>query len=111
MALVRRRRPGCLPVPQYAEVFKAIHKTSKAVVGKAERVAWPCVAWSARSARIAAVKFIDKKALTPEDLAALEIEVKAMEILSSHSNFVRLYDFFAEKVRWRQASSDSGAED
>lgn len=46
-----------------------------------------------------AVKFIDKKALTAEDLAALEVEVKAMEILSSHPNFVRLYDFFAEKVR------------
>ena len=44
------------------------------------------------------MKFIDKKALTAEDLAALEVEVQAMEILSSHSNFVRLYDFFAEKV-------------
>lgn len=95
----------CPPVTQYAEVFKAIHKTSKAVVGKGEARAYraaSCVA--ARCARVAAVKFIDKKALTPEDLAALEIEVKAMEILSSHSNFVRLYDFFAEKVRRWQAA-------
>lgn len=44
-----------------------------------------------------AVKIIDKAALTAEDLAALEVEVEAMKILSDHPNFVKLYDFFPEK--------------
>lgn len=78
-----------------------MHRTSKAIVGGCPASSWAPPSVPRRATPVpapAAVKFIDKKALTPEDLAALEIEVKAMEVLSSHPNFVRLYDFFAEKV-------------
>ena len=44
-----------------------------------------------------AVKCIKKATLTAEDLAALDIEVAAQKKLSEHPNFVRLFDFFAEK--------------
>lgn len=44
-----------------------------------------------------AVKCITKATLTPEDLAALTIEVKSMQMLNGHPNFVQYYDFFDEK--------------
>ena len=44
-----------------------------------------------------AAKFIKKSALTPEDKAALSIEVKAMEMLKDHPNFVHLVQHFNEK--------------
>jgi serine/threonine protein kinase len=45
---------------------------------------------------LAAVRIVDRKAVSPEDWAALEVEAKAMSILSGHANFVRLYDHFVE---------------
>jgi hypothetical protein len=44
-----------------------------------------------------AVKCIRKDRLTKEDLDALTVEVKAMEMLKDHPNFVKYYDFFSEK--------------
>jgi len=44
----------------------------------------------------AAVKVMEKKKLTPEDLAALTIEIKAMKLLSSHESFVKLYESYDE---------------
>ena len=61
---------------QYAVVHRALHRTTKMEV---------------------AVKCIKKATLTAEDLAAIDIEVKAMERLSDHPNFVRMYEMFAEK--------------
>lgn len=50
------------------------------------------------------MKCIKKDALTKEDLEALTVEVKAMEMLRDHPNFVRYYDFFSEKyVRCRRS--------
>lgn len=45
----------------------------------------------------AAAKCIKKDNLTKEDLEALAVEVKAMELLTDHPNFVKYYDFFSEK--------------
>jgi len=44
-----------------------------------------------------AAKCIKKSALTKEDLEAFAVEVQAMQMLSSHPNFVAYYDFFSEK--------------
>lgn len=61
---------------QYADVYRAIHKKTHAVC---------------------AAKCIKKSALTKEDLEAFAVEVQAMQMLSSHPNFVAYYDFFSEK--------------
>ncbi len=45
----------------------------------------------------AAVKCILKSKLTKEDLDALAVEVKAMEMLRYNPNFVGYLDFFNEK--------------
>lgn len=45
----------------------------------------------------AAAKCIKKEPLTKDDLEALAVEVKAMELLKDHPNFVQYYDFFSEK--------------
>ena len=44
-----------------------------------------------------AAKVIIKSRLTPEDLAALNVEVRAMDLLKDHPNFVKCHDFFSEK--------------
>lgn len=61
---------------QFAIVYKAVNKKSNAIV---------------------AAKVMQKSALTPEDIAALAVEVRAMELLSEHPNFVKYYDFYDEK--------------
>ena len=43
------------------------------------------------------MKCIKKATLTAEDLAAIDVEVKAMELLNNHPNFVHMYEMFAEK--------------
>jgi calcium/calmodulin-dependent protein kinase I len=53
-------------------------------------------AFNRKTRQEVAVKCIDKKALTPEDLAALKIEVKAMELLSDNPFFIKYFDFFEE---------------
>ena len=53
---------------QYATVYRVVHKRTKAV---------------------AAAKCIEKKNLTKEDMEALAVEVKAMEMLRDNKNFVR----------------------
>jgi hypothetical protein len=45
----------------------------------------------------AAVKCIRRDKLTPEDLAALAIEVKAMQLLKENPYFIKYVDFFTEK--------------
>ena len=51
----------------------------------------------ARPTPVYAVKCILKKKLTKEDMDALAVEVKAMEMLKDHPNFVRIIDHFNEK--------------
>jgi calcium/calmodulin-dependent protein kinase I len=41
-----------------------------------------------------------KSSLTDEDKAALAVEVKAMQMLNGHPNFVTLYDFFDEETHF-----------
>lgn len=60
---------------QFAIVYKAVHK---------------------KTGTKCAVKVMIKSQLTKEDLDALSIEVKAMQMLTGHPNFVGFYDFFDE---------------
>ncbi len=55
------------------------------------------------SSKVFAAKCIKKAALTPEDTAALAIEVKAMQIMRQHPNFVHLIEYFSEKFVRGQA--------
>lgn len=59
---------------QYATVFKCVSKPNALPNGEKF---------------VGAVKVIDKSKLTPEDLVALNIEVKAMDTLKDHPNFVK----------------------
>jgi len=61
---------------QYAIVHKGIRKSDGMIV---------------------AVKCIKKDKLTKEDLEALSVEVKSMEMLRDNPFFVKYYDFFSEK--------------
>ena len=60
---------------QYATVHRVVHR---------------------RDRTIAAAKCIRTSALTKEDMEALAVEVKAMELLRDHRGFVRIIDFFNE---------------
>ena len=59
---------------QYATVFRCVSKPNALPNGEKF---------------VGAVKVIDKSKLTPEDLVALNIEVKAMDTLKEHPNFVK----------------------
>lgn len=47
-----------------------------------------------------AVKKMEKARLTDEDKAALAIEIQAMQLLSSHPSFVKLYESFDEEAHF-----------
>ncbi len=47
--------------------------------------------------KVYAAKVIRKRDLTPEDTAALAVEVKAMTMLRQHPNFVHIVEHFSEK--------------
>ncbi len=49
------------------------------------------------SNKVYAAKVIKKAALTPEDIAALAIEVKAMTMLQQHPNFVHIVEHLSER--------------
>ena len=49
------------------------------------------------SSKVYAAKVIKKAALTPEDIAALAIEVKAMTMLQQHPNFVHIVEHLSER--------------
>ena len=56
-----------------------------------------------------AVKCILKSKLTKEDMDALAVEVKAMEMLKDHPNFVRIIDFFNERCVCRGCACGRGS--
>lgn len=47
-----------------------------------------------------AAKIMLKSSLSDEDKAALAVEVRAMQMLNGHPNFVQLYDFFDEDTHF-----------
>lgn len=47
--------------------------------------------------QIVAVKVMEMNKLTQEDKDALEVEIKAMQILGQHEGFVKIYEYFQER--------------
>lgn len=47
--------------------------------------------------RVVAVKQMQKAKLTPEDMAALTVEIRSMKLLSGHESFVKLYESYDEE--------------
>ena len=83
------------PKHTFAESYELFEELGKGQYASVHRIkSRPGVAGV--EAFTGAAKVIDKRKLTPEDLAALNVEVKAMDLLKEHPNFVKCHDFFSE---------------